>query len=205
MGDELEIPEGKARFNVIAFTGLSPVKEQLNIPIPLPFPYPNNMARLALPKMVDRPRVVEWAEVVLDSGERIRLELLEDMGAVARETFKSRHGLIVLKTTARAITKAAASATLAQVASSRDRKGNDGLGSLVGLLGRIFTEVSEQADTRLSRYFPCYALVGGINLDPGVYTVTVNFHGSSGLVDSQQKEIVVRERSLNLEEFVCLK
>ena len=202
--EELSVPEGKARFNVIAFTGLSPVKEQINIPIPLPFPFPNNMARLALPKMVGRVQSVQWAEAVLDSGEKIRLELLEDMGEVARETFKSRYGLVVLKTTARAITKAAASASLARVASSREKNENTGLGSLVGLLGRVFTEVSEQADTRLSRYFPCYALVGGINLDPGVYNVTVNFYGNTGLVKSQREEIVIRENTLNLKEFVCL-
>ena len=204
---ELSIPQGKARFNVIAFTGLSPVKEQFNIPIPLPFPFPNNMARLALPRMVSRVQTVQWAEAVLDTGEKIRLELLEDMGAVARETFKSRHGLVVLKTTARAIAKAATSASLALAASSSSnrKQGNDGLGSLVGLMGRVFTEVSEQADTRLSRYFPSYALVGGINLDPGVYNVTVNFYGNAGLVNSQREEIVIRENTLNLKEFVCLK
>ena len=203
-GEELSVPQGKARLNVIAFTGLSPIKTQHNIFIPLPFPPPNNSARLALPKMVSRPQSVQWAEAVLDSGEKIKLELLEDMGAVARETFKSRYGLIVLKTTARTIVKAATSASLAMAA---DRKNNSksGVGSLIGFLGRIYTEASEQADTRLSRYFPCYALVGGINLDPGDYTVTVNFYGNGGLVYSEREEIRVRETALNLKEFVCLK
>ena len=77
---------------------------------------------------------------------------------------------------------------------------------MVGFLGRIFTEVSERADTRLSRYFPCYALVGGINLDPGLYSLTVNFYGNGGLIGSERKEnISVRENRLNFEEFVCLK
>lgn len=202
--DELSVSPGVGRLNVIAFAGLSPVKEPVNIIIPLPFPYPNNTARLSLPKLVNRPQTIQWAEVVLDSGEKFRLELIEDMGAVARETFKSKYGLTVLKTTARTITKAAASAALAKTASDK-KNGGEGLGSLVGLLGKIYTVASEQADTRLSRYFPCYALVGGINLEPGVYTVTVNFYGNGGLVNSQSKEIEVREGFLNLEEFVCLK
>ena len=72
-------------------------------------------------------------------------------------------------------------------------------------MGRIYSEVTEHADTRLSRYFPCYALVGGINLQPGSYAVTVNFYGNGGLAYSENREITIRERTLNLEEFVCLK
>ena len=202
--EELSIPPGMGRLNIIAFAGLSPVKVEENIVIPLPLPPPNNVARLALPKMISRPQTIQRAEAVLDSGEKINLELIEDMGAVARETFKSKYGLTVLKTTARTITKAVTSASLARAAAKNSKDG-DGLGSLVGFLGRIYTEASEQADTRLSRYFPCYAMVGGINLEPGIYNVTVNFYGSGGLVSSEQKEMTIRERTLNLEEFVCLK
>jgi len=201
VNEERAVPPGMGRLNVIAFTGLSPVKVEQNLPIPLPLPSPNNWARLALPLMVSRPQTVQWAEVVLDSGQKFRLELIEDMGAVARETFKSRYGLIVLKTVARTITKAATSATLAHVAG----KNNEGLGGLVGIIGLIFTAASENADTRLSRYFPNHALVGGINLNPGIYNVMVNFYGSGGIVYSERKEVNVRERGLNLEEFICLK
>jgi hypothetical protein len=206
-GEELSIPPETGRLNVIAFTGLSPVKEEENILIPLPLPYPNNSTRLALPKMSDRASAVQWAEVSLEGGVKFRLELLEDMGAVARETFKARYGLTVLKTTARTITKAAASAGLARVASSeKNGKGGDGLGALVGLLGRIATEISEQADIRLSRYFPRYALVGGINLEPGTYSLKIDYYGAGGLVHSERRENVpVRENTLNLMEFVCLK
>jgi len=199
--EERAVPDGMGRLNVIAFTGLSPVKVEQNLPIPLPLPSPNNWARLALPVMVSRPQTVQWAEAVLDTGQRFRLELLEDMGAVARETFKSRYGLIVLKTVARTIAKAATSATAAHVAG----QSNEGLGALVGLVGLIFTAASENADTRLSRYFPSNALVGAVNLEPGYYNVTVNFYGSGGLVYSERKEVSVRERGLNLEEFICLK
>ena len=202
VADELVIPPGMARLNIIAFTGLSPIKEEENIIIPLPLAPPNHFARLAFPKMVNRPRSITRAEAILDSGEIFPLELIEDMGAVARETFKSRHGLIVLKTTARTIIKNTTSAVAAAVISERK---DESLGALVGILGKIFTEVSEQADTRLSRYFPSHALVGGLNLDPGDYFLTVNYYGIGGLVTSERRNISVRERSLNIEEFICLK
>ena len=200
--NELAVPSGKARLNILAFTGLAPVINEQNILIPLPFAFPNNTARLALPAMVNRANQIERAEAVLDTGEIIPLELLEDMGAVARETFKSKYSLTVLKTTARAIAKVTTSAGVASYVTERQGRG---LGALVGVLGRVLTEASEQADTRLSRYFPCYALVGGVNLNPGSYVITVNFYGRSGLINSQRREINVRLDKLNLEEFICLR
>ena len=200
--EERSVPDGMGRLNVIAFAGLSPVKEEENLLIPLPLPSPNNIARLSFPRMVSRPQAVQRAEAVLDSGQRFPLELIEDMGAVARETFKSRRGLVILKATARSIAKATTSSIAAHAAG---RQGGEGLGSLVGFLGLLFNVASEQADTRLSRYFPSHALVGGINLQSGNYVVTVNFYGSGGLLYSGRKEITVREGTLNLEEFICLK
>ena len=199
--NELSVPPGKGRLNIMAFTGLSPVKEQEVITIPLPFEFPNNTAKLAFPKMVDRGSEVQTVELVLDSGEKFKLELLENMGTVAQETFKARYSLIVLKTTARAITKAAIAATSAKAANSRA----GGLGSLVGLAGKIAADASEQADVRLGRYFPCYALVGGINLDPGNYQATVNYYGGGSIVHSESRDVEIRDNALNLEQFFYLK
>jgi hypothetical protein len=201
--EELSVPAGAGRLNVLAFTGLSPVKAQEVITIPLPLEPPHNFARLAFPKMANRPQAVSRAEAALDSGERFPLELIEDMGAVAAETFKSKHSLIVLKTAARAIIKNTTSKAAAVAATE---KGDENVGRLVGLLSKALVEVTEQADTRLSRYFPCYALAGGVNLEPGKHWLTVNYYnGRGGLVHSERREVSVKENALNLEEFVCLK
>jgi hypothetical protein len=203
--EELEIPPGKGRLNIISFTGLSPVKEEKNILLPMPFDPPNNFARLALPQMRNRPSAIRSIEVILesaDTSERFELELLEDMGAVARETFTAKYGLILLKTVARTITKVTISAGLAKTAEERE----EGLGVLVGALGAAASAVSEQADVRIARYFPSYAHVGGINLDPGIYSVRVNYRGTAGLVGTEIRENVrVSEGRLNLTEFICLK
>jgi hypothetical protein len=202
LDDELLIPQGLGRLNVIAFTGLSPLKEEENIVIPLPFPAPNNWARIALPKMIERSSSIRDVEVVLDNGETFKLELLENMSAVAKETFKSRYSLIVLKTTARTILKAAASAGLAAAVEEQA----EGFGALIGLLGKVATEVTEHADLRVSGYFPAQALVGGINLEPGSYSITINYYGRDGLIRTDHREnILVRENNLNLTEFICLK
>ena len=202
VADELFVPPGLGRLNVIAFTGLSPVKERENLFLPLPFPPPHHFIRFEYPVMVSRPQTIFRVEAVLDNGKRFPLELLEDMGAVARETFKSRQGTIILKTVARTIAKHTGTAVTAAAVT---RNSGEGWGLLVSILGRIATEITEQADLRLSRFFPSQALVGGINLEPGKYFLTVNFYGSRGLVFSERREIIVNERGLNLEQFVCLK
>jgi len=200
--DELVIPDGKARLNVMGFIGLSPVKEEVNLWLPLPLPYPNNRARLALPVMIDRPSAVNSVEVVISGGQRFKLELIEDISGVARETFKAKYGLTLLKTTARTIAKSITSAGIAGAAKRRD----ENLGALLGLFGRIATELSESADLRISRYFPGRVFVGGIDLDPGLYTVTVNYYGARGLISSEHRNnIEVAGDKLNLTEFVCLK
>jgi hypothetical protein len=199
---ELSIPQEFARLNVIGFAGLSPVKAEVNTIIPLPLPVPNNWARLALPQMIDRPSAVESIEVILDNGQSFRLELLENMSGVVRETFKASYSLIILKTVARTIAKSIVGTVVSSAVSNEDK----GWGFLLGLIGRVAVDISEQADTRVSRYFPGYAYVGGINLDPGVYTVTVHYYGRSGLIYSERRgNVMVSSGSLNLLEFICLK
>jgi hypothetical protein len=197
--EELSVPAGMARLNIIAFTGLSPTKEEHNRMIPLPLPPPNNVTRVALPRMVSRPQVISRVEVVLDSGEQFYLELLEDMGAVAMETFRSTYALTVLRSTARAIARTTAAAVGTQVA---ERRGGALAGMAVGIATRLASEAVEQADIRLSRYFPNHALVGGINLEPGTHIITVNFYGAGGLIESQRREVSVERSALNLNQFV---
>ena len=202
LDEEISIPQGKARLNVLSFTGMSPIKEEVTRQIPLPLPPPNTLARLALPRMLDRPSAIERVEVVLNSRQRFTLELLEDMSRVATETFKAKYSLTVIKTAARTIAKTIASAGAAKAAEERA----EGLGFVIGLLGKIASDVSEQADLRMSRYFPGRAYVGGINLDPGIYSMTVNYYGNRGLIASdQESNVLVEAGKLNLMKFVCLK
>ena len=110
--------------------------------------------------------------------------------------------LTVLKTAARTISKALAGAGAAMAVEEKA----EGWGSVVGAVGRVAADLSEQADLRISRYFPGSAHVGGINLDPGVYSITVNYYGPLGLIASdKQDNIIVQANKLNLAEFICLR
>jgi hypothetical protein len=203
--DELLIPPGKARLNVLGFSGLSPVKEEEALRIPLP---QMRYMKIALPVMVYRPSAVRRIEVAVSNGERFDLELLEDIEAVARETFKAKAGLIYLKSVLRGLAKGITASQLG--AASEDQRVDGQTAMVLGILSlgvQVFAEASEQADLRISRYFPAKAYVGGINLDPGVYTITVTYYADNGRViaSSRYENVTIQKDRLNLTEAVCLR
>ncbi|MDR0997662.1 MAG: hypothetical protein LBL70_01225 [Treponema sp.] len=203
LGEEMDVPGGMARLNVIAFGGLSPIKEQETLRIPIP---PMRYVKIALPKMTPRPSQIRRIEVALDSGERFPLELLEDIEAVARETYKEKEKVIYLKTIIRATVKGATSSVLEAAAADQDNSAGLIL-SILSLGAQVYAEASEQADLRISRYFPGKAYVGGINLEPGLYSFSVTYYGQSDkpLGVFRYKDVPVMENRLNLTEAVCLR
>jgi hypothetical protein len=78
-----------------------------------------------------------------------------------------------------------------------------------GLDARIAKQVIKElgrVEDRMSRYFPDKAYAGGINLTPGVYSLTVNYYNDGGLVHSERRENVrVEAGALNLVESFYLK
>ncbi|MDR2078181.1 MAG: hypothetical protein LBP74_00485 [Treponema sp.] len=200
--EEFAVPEGKARFNVIGFSGSAPVKEEEILRILIPG---NRYIKIALPVLVLRPSAVNRIAVHFDSGESFDLELLEDIGAIARETFKKKARLTYLKSTIRGTIKGVTSSVLDGV--GNEVGGNAGL--VMGLLSlgtQVFAEASEKADLRISRYFPAKAYVGGITLEPGIYSYTVTYYSGTKVVDTlRQENVDIRARGVNLAEAVCLR
>jgi hypothetical protein len=199
---ELAIPAGMARLNVIAFAGKTPVKTETTTRIPLGL----NWIKIALPVMTARPSLISSAVVELDSGERFDLELLENLGTVAAATFERKKSVIYARTVVRASIKGISSVVLG-VAAEESKKDEDSfLFGLLSLGAQLFAEASEQADLRVSRYFPGKAYVGALNVEPGIYSFTVHFYGGSRIIASHRFEnISIEKNALNLVEVVCLK
>jgi hypothetical protein len=123
----------------------------------------------------------------------------------SRETFKEKEGLIYMKSILRATVKGVSSSVLDE-ASDRAEGGTSLLLGILSIGAQAFAEATERADLRVSRYFPGKAHVGGITLDPGVYSVTVNYYAAGGrLIDTYtHKAVEIRANTLNLTETVCL-
>jgi len=199
-----DVPKGKARLNIISFTGLSPVKEQKLIVNYLPFQHPIlQVAMFKLPVMVKRPSIINRIEVEVDGGKKFDLELLEDMGAVIEETFKAHYSNILLKTYIRTVIKY----VVADVAAIETAKKNGALaGAAIAAAARTAMDASEQADIRMSRYLPDKAYIGGINLDPGTYSVIIKYcNGNRVLFDEKFTNVTVKNGGINLIQSVKLK
>lgn len=204
LDDELSIPAGKARLNVMSFNGPSPIKVENTVRVQLS---DLHWVKFAFPQIQSRPSRIAKTEVVLDSGERFELETIEDLGAVAAETFKMRSGFIYLKSALRSIAKTSASIALDKQSGDA---GSADAALLLGVLSlgtQIYAEASEQADLRMAHYFPARALVGGITLDPGVYSFTVEYSDASGMIVDRLRfeNVEARPNRLNLTEAVCIK
>jgi hypothetical protein len=200
---ELDIPSGMARLNLLGFAGLSPVKRANTLRLPIG---EGRYIKISLPELVYRPSAVERIEVALDGGPRFALDLLENIQAVAAETYKAREGLIYLRTVIRASVKGVGSAVFGSMSEESEGEGAAIYG-LLSLGAQIFAEASEKADLRISRYFPARAFVGGINLSPGRYSFDVVYYGPSGriIASFRFEDVPVLENRLNLTEVVCLK
>ncbi|MDR2783589.1 MAG: hypothetical protein LBB48_07120 [Treponema sp.] len=200
--DELEIPKGKARLNIVGFSGLSPIKEEQVVRVPLP----SGWIKIAMPVLVARSSAVHGVEVVFRNGDRHPLELLENIEAIAAETFKAKKALIYTKSVIRATIKGVTASALSNAAQKTDDDTASLILGLFGLGAQVFAEASEQADLRISRYFPARAYVTGITLDPGIYSFSVNYYDRQGrLLESFPFENVsVNENELNLKEAVCV-
>ena len=207
---DLNIPaQGMRRVNVVAFTGLSPYKEEV---VERYWFSRGNYVKIALPQMVSRPTRVVSAEVRLGDGRSFALEPIEDIGGIAREAFRLNRSFIESKTVMRAFLKstgtlfidAAASSMAAGAESREDANRIEFFGALLSFASRIFNEASEQADLRISHFFPDRVWVGGIDLPQGTYDARVIYRDRSGKIVSEDtlEPMVVGPRSINLWESV---
>jgi hypothetical protein len=199
------VPSEKARLNIISFTGLSPVKEEGTYQAFFPFfrNPPLWVSEFKLPKFVQRPSRIDRIEVTVEGEGKFNLELLEDMGAVVEETYNARFNNLLLKTYIRTMLKYVA----VDIAAIKvGEQGGDLAAFLSAIAGKKAADATESADIRMSRYFPDKAYIGGINLDPGTYTLTVRYYSKGSVIAREEyRDVRVRANALNLVETINLK
>ncbi|MEX2444441.1 MAG: hypothetical protein WD492_12600, partial [Alkalispirochaeta sp.] len=142
--------------------------------------------KFQLPRMVLRGSEVTRIRVVVDGDPVGELDMLESMEQIALDTFQVREPLIFLKTVTRTIVKGIAAQKGKEQMQAAGADSGSLLGMAAGLIGSVATDVavdaSEQADLRVSRYFPARAHVGEWDVDPGNRTVEIEYYGGNGLI-----------------------
>jgi len=217
----------KARMNVIGFVGKSPElfahvftihtikdaviiyqsdgkkEEKLEV-IPWQDMKSGYHFKFSLPYMEKKGTTIGKIAIEMNGGEVASLQAIESIENVAQETYKLHEGITYLKTIIRTVVKG----LLNEKANEElDKKtGGGGWGELTRAVTSTAVDISENADLRLSRYFPAKALVGECLVDPGTYHLVVKYYSLDGrLVHSDDKGAVnVSADSLNLYESFFL-
>ncbi len=178
---------------VVALSGRGPTKYPQRFgPIPIgTVPIYFELPRLAVhPSVVAGARVeVRPAEGSASASEEIApqaLAFVEDLGAVAVANHERTFPLIYTRTLIRVAAKAAASATVTEVARRGASDKDQGLVQVVGVLGGlIFMGATEKADVRCWMFLPGQAHVGTLNLPEGEHEIRVAYLAAGGATASE--------------------
>lgn len=212
--EELKVPRDEARLNVVAFSGISPIKDEIII---RDYGLADFSFALALPKLEKMPypfsRIVVRAENV-ETGKTVvqAMDIIESLENVAEETFELHHDVIYAKAIARSVTKAVASNVGMSVGEQLSTSSDDGVAAvgilmqLASIAGNVTNQVTEHADLRISRYFPAKASVSGITLEPGMYDIQIDYYGQGNKIlhSDVHENVNLKAGKLNLVESVCL-
>lgn len=154
--------------------------------------------KFSLPYINNRGTQVSTIEVMADGTKVGELRLLESMESVAAETFKTKAPLIYLKSVARTIIKGFA----AEKAKEKLDKviENPFAAALAKAAADIAVDATENADLRISRFFPAKSYIGFMKLAPGNHTITIRYISSSGTVlrTETRENVVINPGQLNL-------
>ncbi|MCK4313091.1 MAG: hypothetical protein KAW88_10195, partial [Candidatus Cloacimonetes bacterium] len=130
--------------------------------------------KFQLPYMDLRKSQVAKIKVFVDDKLELELEPIESVENVALETYKVKEPLIYLKTITRSVVKG----LLAEKAKVEMEKKTGG--GYWGLASRLATDLAvdatENADLRISRFFPAKALIGEIEVEPGIHFIKIEYY-----------------------------
>ena len=195
----------QARLNIIAFTGLAPDKTAATFYIHTEenlivlagtsenylgrqqldglnfLPWEGMPAgyhfKFQLPSMHRRPSRIDHVEVSVSGEDPIRLQQLDSLENAAMETFAIRKPIIYLKTLTRAVLKGLA----AEEAKEKMVQDMDsGTAFLTRIATDLLTDQTENADLRVSRFFPAEAAIRELHLDAGTYDIRIAYYGADG-------------------------
>lgn len=136
--------------------------------------------KFQLPYLEKQGTMIRRVEVLIDGEKAGQLELVESLENVAMDTWKIKEPIIYLKTIIRAVSKGLLSEKAKQ--KMTNELGDNLLGFAARMATDIAVDATENADLRISRFFPAQALVGEFVVEPGEHQVTVNYYDHHGVI-----------------------
>ncbi len=159
--------------------------------------------KFQLPSMQKRPSNVQYVDICIMNGENQPLQPIESLENAAIETFSIKKPIIYLKTLTRAVVKGLASER-AKEKMTNDM--GDGAAFFTRIATDLLTDQTENADLRVSRFFPAEAYVRELHLDAGDYDVQIKYYGFDGrlLYTDERNGVHLEAGRLNVLESAFL-
>jgi hypothetical protein len=159
--------------------------------------------KIQLPLMEKNPSKVDRIEVLVGERSALKLEPIESLENVAVETFGIQKPLIYLKTATRAVAKGLA-AEKAKQNMTQNMEG--GMAFFTRIAADLLIDNTENADLRISRFFPAMASIREIPLDEGLYDIRINYYDQNDqlLHSDERNEVHLEAGRLNVIESAYL-
>ncbi len=141
--------------------------------------------KIQFPRLSSRRSDADRVIVKFNGEEVAEIPMLEKMEDIARETFLLRQPITIGKTIIRATIKNIAKEVgkdAMQQGLSDQGTGGFIVGLLAGIAADVAVDATENADLRISQFFPSYARAVEIAVDPGSYHVTVEYWNGNKLM-----------------------
>jgi len=154
--------------------------------------------KFPLPYMEKLGTDIGRIEVMIDDKPTYEMYPLESIENAALVTYKIKEPLIYLKTITRTIVKG----LLAEQGKQElaNQVGGGILGSIAMFATDTAVDATENADLRISRFFPAMAYIGYVAVEPGSHSIRINyFDQNNSLVFSdftEKKEIMKNQLNI---------
>jgi hypothetical protein len=161
--------------------------------------------KFQLPYMKKRPTKVANVKVFVDDLPALELAKIEDVGNIALETYKVKEPIIYLKTIIRTVVKGLFAKK------RKEEIDKEVKNSILSFAARLATDMAvdatENADLRISRFFPGSVLTGEIELDPGKHNIRFEYYDIAGdrIFCDDLGEVETLRNGLNMHNSFYLK
>lgn len=217
-------PKNKAYLNIVSFAGLGPDKVAKTLRIqtlqnsaaivfskgderyreyfsatafPVPGMPPGYHFKFEFPEIKMRKNPVRKIVLKINNKPVSEFQRIEDISRIAQRSFEYKLKSIVGKTLTRAAVKYAA--TVAATEATKKATGSGGLlGAAMSLGASAAASATEQADLRLSYFFPGNAYFTETLLKPGEYNIEIVYYKKSGGVWVDKRSVKVLKGKPNI-------
>jgi len=154
--------------------------------------------KFQLPYLYVTKSKVKQIRVKVDGKDMGKMQMLESINNVAKATYKVKEPIIYVKTITRTILKGL---TSHNAKAEMDKKiSNPLLAAAAKFATDIAVDSTENADLRIARFFPAFAYIAEIEVNPGVHDIEVEFYGKNNtlLFVEEYAQVDLQVGGLNL-------